>query len=117
VSVATILASATDHLHALFKAPGRLASGALLHGDCIDIMACLPDSSLRGIVTSPPYNLRNSLGNGLHDGRRGARKNPRRTIRQGRNGLWRNGSGRDGSGRDDPGVQPPAEITRKYAPI
>ena len=31
--------------------------------------ACLPDSSFRGIVTSPRYNLRNSPGNGLHDGR------------------------------------------------
>ena len=71
MSVATILASATDHLHALFKAPGRPASGALQHGDCLDIMARLPDSSFRGIVTSPPYNLRNSSGNGLRDGRGG----------------------------------------------
>ena len=28
-------------------------------------MARLPDSSFRGIVTSPPYNLRNSSGNGM----------------------------------------------------
>ena len=33
--------------------------------------ARLPDSSFRGIVTSPPYNLRNSPGNGLRDGRGG----------------------------------------------
>ena len=71
MSVATILASATDHLHALFKAPDRPANGALLQGDCLEIMAQLPDSSFRGIITSPPYNLRNSSGNGLRDGRGG----------------------------------------------
>ena len=46
-------------------------SGALLHGDCLDVMARLPDSCFRAVVTSPPYNLRNSSGNGMRDGRGG----------------------------------------------
>ena len=65
-----ILSNAADHLHAVFRAPGRPAntnpattlsnadpagdlsgdggtSGALLHGDCLDVMARLPDSCFR----------------------------------------------------------------------
>ena len=34
-------------------------------------MARLPDSCFRAVVTSPPYNLRNSSGNGMRDGRGG----------------------------------------------
>lgn len=99
-----ILSNAADHLHAVFRTPGRPArtipartipantnpaitlsnadpagdlsgdggtSGALLHGDCLDVMARLPDSCFRAVVTSPPYNLRNSSGNGMRDGRGG----------------------------------------------
>ena len=44
-------------------------SGALLHGDCVDVMARLPDSCFRAVVTSPPFNLRNSSGNGMRDWR------------------------------------------------
>ena len=75
----TILSNAADHLHAVFRAPGRPAratpantnpaitlsnadpagdlsgdggtSGALLHGDCLDVMARLPDSCFRAVVT------------------------------------------------------------------
>ncbi len=67
-----ILSNAANHLHAVFRAPGRPArtipantnpvitlsnadpasdlsgdggtSGALLHGDCLDVMVRLPDS-------------------------------------------------------------------------
>ena len=75
-----ILSNAADHLHAVFRAPGRPAntnpartipanttpattlsnadpagdlsgdggtSGALLHGDCLDVMAQLPDGCFR----------------------------------------------------------------------
>ena len=75
-----ILSNAADHLHAVFRAPGRPAntnpartipantnpattlsnadpagdlsgdggtSGALLHGDCLDVMARLPVSCFR----------------------------------------------------------------------
>ena len=47
------------------------AHGALLHGDCLDVMKRLPTGSIKTVVTSPPYNLRNSSGNGMRDGRGG----------------------------------------------
>ena len=40
-------------------------------GDCLTLMGKMPASSIGLIVTSPPYNLRNSTGNGLKDGRGG----------------------------------------------
>ena len=33
-------------------------------GDCLQVLAQLPDESVDLVVTSPPYNLRNSTGNG-----------------------------------------------------
>lgn len=48
-----------------------------LCGDAISVMEQLPDSSIDLIVTSPPYNLKNSTGNGLKDGRGGKWKNAR----------------------------------------
>lgn len=44
-------------------------------GDCLDLMAKMPALSLDLIVTSPPYNIKNSTGNGLKDGRAGKWKN------------------------------------------
>lgn len=38
------------------------------HGDCIEVMAGMRASSVRVIVTSPPYNLKNSSGNGMNNG-------------------------------------------------
>ena len=40
-------------------------------GDCLEIMGRIPRESVGLIVTSPPYNLKNSTGNGLKDGRGG----------------------------------------------
>ncbi len=40
-------------------------------GDCLDVMKQIPDESIDLIVTSPPYNLKNSTGNGMKDGRGG----------------------------------------------
>jgi site-specific DNA-methyltransferase (adenine-specific) len=40
-------------------------------GDAIEIMKQIPDSAIDLVVTSPPYNLRNSTGNGMKDGRGG----------------------------------------------
>jgi len=40
-------------------------------GDCLEVMRCLPNECADLIVTSPPYNLRNSSGNGMKDGRGG----------------------------------------------
>lgn len=40
-------------------------------GDCLDAMKKIPTSSIDLVVTSPPYNLKNSTGNGMKDGRGG----------------------------------------------
>ncbi len=43
----------------------------IIHGDCLEIMKRMPDESVDIILTSPPYNLKNSTGNGMKDGRCG----------------------------------------------
>lgn len=40
-------------------------------GDCLEIMRQIPDETIDLVVTSPPYNLKNSTGNGMKDGRGG----------------------------------------------
>jgi len=40
----------------------------IICGDCIDIMKQMPNKSIDLIVTSPPYNLKNSTGNGMKNG-------------------------------------------------
>jgi site-specific DNA-methyltransferase (adenine-specific) len=46
-------------------------------GDCVALMDKMPSRSVGTIVTSPPYNLRNSTGNGMKDGRGGKWENAR----------------------------------------
>lgn len=43
----------------------------IICGDCLKIMKEIPDESIDLVVTSPPYNLKNSTGNGMKDGRGG----------------------------------------------
>lgn len=43
----------------------------IICGDCIDVMRQIPDETVDLVVTSPPYNLKNSTGNGMKDGRGG----------------------------------------------
>jgi len=43
----------------------------IINADCMDVLKKLPDSSIDVVVTSPPYNLKNSTGNGMKDGRGG----------------------------------------------
>lgn len=50
-------------------------------GDCVEMVNKMPAGSVGLIVTSPPYNLRNSTGNGLKDGRGG--KWPKAQLIQG----------------------------------
>jgi site-specific DNA-methyltransferase (adenine-specific) len=38
-------------------------------GDSVTLMRELPDECIDVVVTSPPYNLKNSTGNGMKDGR------------------------------------------------
>ena len=40
-------------------------------GDSVALMKKMPDESIDLVVTSPPYNLKNSTGNGMKDGRGG----------------------------------------------
>ncbi|TSC72704.1 MAG: DNA methylase N-4/N-6 domain-containing protein [Parcubacteria group bacterium Gr01-1014_38] len=40
-------------------------------GDVLEIMKKIPNGAVDLIVTSPPYNIKNSTGNGLKDGRGG----------------------------------------------
>jgi modification methylase len=43
----------------------------IILGDCLKVMRKIPDESIDLVVTSPPYNLKNSSGNGMKDGRGG----------------------------------------------
>ena len=43
----------------------------IICGDSIEIMRQMPPESIDLIITSPPYNLKNSTGNGMKDGRGG----------------------------------------------
>lgn len=47
----------------------------IILGDSIEVMRRLPGESIDLIVTSPPYNLKNSTGNGMKDGRGGKWEN------------------------------------------
>lgn len=55
--------------------PSRLKTMDILNkvtaGDCIDLMGKLPTGCVDLIVTSPPYNIKNSTGNGLKCRNRG----------------------------------------------
>ena len=42
--------------------------GRVHQGDCIELMDQMPAESIDLIVTSPPYNIKNSTGNGLKNG-------------------------------------------------
>lgn len=38
---------------------------SVYQGDCLEVMRSFPDETIGTIVTSPPYNIKNSTGNGL----------------------------------------------------
>jgi site-specific DNA-methyltransferase (adenine-specific) len=43
----------------------------IICGDTLEVMREIPSKSVDLVVTSPPYNIKNSTGNGLKDGRGG----------------------------------------------
>lgn len=43
----------------------------IICGDILKVMKQIPNESVDLVVTSPPYNLKNSTGNGMKDGRGG----------------------------------------------
>jgi site-specific DNA-methyltransferase (adenine-specific) len=49
----------------------EIVQDKLIYGDAVSTMKRLPTASLDLVVTSPPYNLKNSSGNGMKDGRGG----------------------------------------------
>ena len=40
-------------------------NGNIIQGDCLEVMRGMESESFRGIVTSPPYNINNTVGGGL----------------------------------------------------
>ena len=52
------------------KYPGDFIDN-IICGNVLDVMSQIPDGSVDLVVTSPPYNLKNSTGNGMKDGRGG----------------------------------------------
>ncbi len=69
--------------HPTVKGNGKIGRNVIVEpwlnkvhcGDCETIMNEMPAESVDLFVTSPPYNLRNSTGNGMKDGRGGKWKN------------------------------------------
>lgn len=49
----------------------RALRGKITHGDCLKVMRRMKAESVKLVVTSPPYNIKNSTGNGLKNGRGG----------------------------------------------
>lgn len=47
----------------------------IICGDVLKVMKQIPTGSIDLIITSPPYNLKNSTGNGMKDGRGGKWEN------------------------------------------
>lgn len=47
----------------------------IICGDILKIMKKMPDECIDLVITSPPYNLKNSSGNGMKDGRGGKWQN------------------------------------------
>ena len=43
----------------------------IICGDCLEVMRGFPDGCIDLFITSPPYNLRNSTGNGMRGGASG----------------------------------------------
>ena len=48
-----------------------MARGKFINGDAVTVMRNLQPQSIKCVVTSPPYNLKNSSGNGMRNGRGG----------------------------------------------
>ena len=70
--------------HAKRNASARKLNGIIRRGDCLNVMRRMKDSSIKAVVTSPPYNIKNSTGNGLKDGRKG--KWPKAALQAGYDG-------------------------------
>lgn len=52
-----------------------IETNKIMCGDSLEVMKSFPDGTFDLVITSPPYNLKNSTGNGMKDGRGGKWKN------------------------------------------
>lgn len=63
----------------IHELPKRITTNKIINsillGDSLEIMKRMPSGSVNLFVTSPPYNLKNSTGNGMKDGRGGKWEN------------------------------------------
>lgn len=64
--MSTLAKGKTAQRRILELRPDKLDS--VYQGDCLEVMRAFPDESIGTIVTSPPYNIKNSTGNGLKSG-------------------------------------------------
>ena len=76
MSLDTLLTASVDPGMALTRWRNKVHCG-----DCLTLMDAMPASSIDTIITSPPYNLRNSIGNGMKNGNGG--KWPKAALMQG----------------------------------
>ncbi len=49
----------------------------IIPGDCLEVMRSMPEKSIDLVITSPPYNIKNSTGNGLKNPNKGKWQNAR----------------------------------------
>lgn len=54
------------HLDSVTKETDSMLLNKIICGDAVEVMRSLPDESIDLVVTSPPYNLKNSTGNGMN---------------------------------------------------
>ena len=54
---------------------GKKILNKIICGDAVKTMEKIPNEVIDLIITSPPYNIKNSSGNGMKDGRGGKWKN------------------------------------------
>lgn len=71
--VVIVANSATDKANASVEKTISLDAirNQIICGDAVEEMKKIPSNSIDIIITSPPYNLKNSTGNGMKDGRGG----------------------------------------------
>lgn len=55
----------------------------MICGDAVEVMKLIPDGAVNVVITSPPYNLKNSTGNGMKDN-------------SGQSGKWANAALKNG---------------------
>lgn len=60
----------SDKKYKEFSFPDEIRNKIII-GDILDKIKLIPNHSIDLVVTSPPYNLKNSTGNGMKDGRGG----------------------------------------------